>query len=138
MAATLSAARYEAAMVTADIWSVVDMRPLPESAVATTVPATEEDAMVDVVGDTAAVVDTTFEETTLPLMFFDCCVTAVVVVEEAVTVTVATVTPVVAADAVAALLRPFLREADIGAVAGAAGGGRLLTKGLLLSRSARR
>lgn len=136
MAATLSAARYEAAMVTADIWPVVDMRPLPESAVATTAAATEDDGMVDVAGDTAAVVGTTtLEVTTLPLVFFDCCTTGVVAVTE--DVAIVTVTPV-AADAVAALLRPFLREADIGAVAGAAGGGRLLTKGLLLSRSARR
>jgi len=124
-------------MVTADIWPLVEMRPLPESAAATTAAATEDDAM-DVTGDTTEA-DTTLEETT---MLFDGG-TIVVVVEEEVAATaaaaVATVTATPAeADTVAALLRPFLREADIGAVTGAAGGGKLLTKGLLLSRSARR
>lgn len=126
-------------MVTADIWPLVDMRPLPESAAATTAAATEDDAM-DVDGDTTEA-DTTLEETT---MLFDGGTTVVVVEAVAATATaaaaVATVTAAtpVDADAVAALLRPFLREADIDAVAGAAGGGKLLTKGLLLSRSARR
>lgn len=126
-------------MVTADIWPLVDIRPLPESAAATTAAATEDDAM-DVTGDTTEA-DTTLEETTI---LFDGGTIVVVVVEEvaataAAVAAVATVTATPAeADTVAALLRPFLREADIGAVTGAAGGGRLLTKGLLLSRSARR
>jgi len=95
---------------------------------------------MDVAGDTTEA-DTTLEETTI---LFDGGTTVVVVEEVAATaiaaVAVATVTAAMPADAdvVAALLRPFLREADIGVVTGAAGGGKLLTKGLLLSRSARR
>lgn len=93
---------------------------------------------MDVAGDTTEA-DTTLEETT---MLFDGGTTVVVVEEVAATAiaAVATVTAAMPADAdaVTALLRPFLREADIGVVVGAAGGGKLLTKGLLLSRSARR
>lgn len=123
-------------MVTADIWPFVDMRPLPESVAATTAAATEDDAM-DVAGDTAEA-DTTLEETAMLLdggtTVEDIAATATAAAAVA---TVTAATPAVA-DTVAALLRPFLREVDIGAVAGAAGGGKLLTKGLLLSRSARR
>lgn len=113
------------------------MRPLLESVAATTAAAIEDDAM-DVAGDTAEA-DTTLEETT---MLFDDGMTIVVVEDIAATATaaaaVATAAMPAVADAVAALLRPLLREPDRGAVAGVAGGGKLLTKGLLLSRSARR
>lgn len=95
--------------------------------------AATEDDTIDVAGDTTEV-DTTLEDT---ILLFDGGTT--VVVAEETTAALATVTAVTpAADAVAVFLRPLLREAAIGAVAGAAGGGRLLTKGLLLSRSARR
>ena len=104
----------------ADIWPEVDTKLEAESVLATTA-----------VADNTAVAEV--DEDTVEVATEEATVTAATEEDEepaAVTAFTALTTPLAVA-----LLLLVLRDEDIGAFAG---GGRLLTKGLLLSRSARR
>lgn len=110
----------------ADIWPEVDTRLEAESVLATTAVA-DNTAVAEVDEDT---VEVATEEATVAAATEEDEEPAAVTALTALTVLTTLTTPLAVT-----LLLLVLRDEDIGAFAG---GGRLLTKGLLLSRSARR